>query len=162
VPEAEVAEAESGFKSLYTGVDLSGWKVEPNQQLHWTAKDWNLICDGKVEGENKNLVSEKSYSDFGLVIDWKTPANPVPQQVPIVLGGVIPDAKIDKKPNEWNRALIRFEAGKTKISVNDARPIDGPPIAAKEIPIILLHRPEGISFANLYIRSLAGQTSPAR
>jgi hypothetical protein len=162
VPEAEVAEAESGFKSLYTGVDLSGWKVDAGQEEHWQAKDWNLICDGKVKGEKKNLVSEKSYSDFGLVIDWKTPASPVPQQVPIVLGGVIPNAKIDKKPNEWNRALIRFEAGRTKISVNDARPIDGPPIAAKETRIILLHRPEGISFANLYLRPLALQTPPAR
>src|SRR6266550_6787572 len=150
VPDAEVAEPDRGFKSIYTGTDLNGWKVETGQESHWTAKDWNLVCDGKVEGEKKNLVSEKAYSDFGLVIDWKTPASPVPQQVPIVLGGVIPDAKIDKKANEWNRALIRIEAGKTKISVNDGRPIDGPPIGAKETAIILLHRPEGIAFANLY------------
>ena len=154
VPEAEVAEVERGFKSLYTGVDLKGWKVEGGHEGHWQAKDWNLVCDGKAEGEKKNLVSEKSYSDFGLIIDWKTPASPVPQQVPIVLGGVIPDAKIDKKANEWNRALIRVEAGRTKISVNDGRPIDGPPIGAKETAIILLHRPEGIAFANLYVRPL--------
>ncbi len=153
-PEAEVAELDRGFKSIYTGVDLTGWKVEAAQQDHWQAKDWTLLCDGKVEGENKNLVSEKSYADFQLIMDWKTPAKPAPQQVPILLGGVFPQCKIDKQPNQWNRALITIQDGKTKISINDQPAIDGPLIAATGTPIILLHRAEGIHFANLYVRPL--------
>jgi hypothetical protein len=154
VPDAEVAEVDRGFKSRYTGVDLTGWKLEDGQQSHWTAKDWTLDCDGKVEGENKNLVSEKSYADFELIIDWKTPAKPAPQQIPIVLGGVIPDAKITRQPNQWNRAIITIEGTKTKLAINEQPPIDGPDLPTKEIPLILLHRSEGIQFANLYIRPL--------
>ena len=154
VPDADVAETDRGFKSLYTGVDLTGWKVEGGQEAHWTAKDWNLDCDGKVEGEKKNLVSEKSYSDFELIIDWKTPARPAPQQVPIILGGTIPAAKITKPPGQWNRAIITIEGAKTKIAVNDQPPVDGHDIAGNQTPIILLHRPEGIQFANLYVRPL--------
>ncbi|HEV8290467.1 MAG TPA: family 16 glycoside hydrolase [Tepidisphaeraceae bacterium] len=154
VPDAEVAELDRGFKSLYTGVDLVGWKLDDGQQGHWTAKDWNLNCDGKVEGEKKNLVSENSYADFELIMDWKTPAKPAPQQVPLILGGVTPAAKITKPPGQWNRALITIEGTKTKISVNDQPAIDGPDLPAKESPIILLHRAEGIQFANLYLRPL--------
>jgi len=150
----QVAELDRGFKSIYTGVDLSGWKVEDGQQEHWTAKDWNLDCDGKADGEKKNLVSEKSYSDFELIMDWKTPAKPAPQQVPVVLGGVIPDAKITKPAGQWNRAIITVEGTKTKIAVNDQPTIAGPDLPAKEMPIILLHRAEGIQFANLYVRPL--------
>ena len=136
--------------------------MEANQQNHWTAKDWNLDCDGKVEGETKNLTSEKTYSNFELIVDWKTPAKPAPQEVPILLGGLAPGAKISKKPGEWNRALITVEGSKTKISVNDQPAVDGPTLQANETPIILQHRPEGISFANIYIRSPAAQNPPAR
>ncbi|HEV8608408.1 MAG TPA: family 16 glycoside hydrolase [Tepidisphaeraceae bacterium] len=151
--DAETAEDDRGFKSIYTGVDLSGWKVETGQEAHWQAKDWNLDCDGKVDGEKKNLVSEKSYSNIELIMDWKTSAKPAPQQVPILLGGNVPEGKIDKPVGQWNRAIITIENGKTKIAVNDQPAFDGPAIE-KETSIILLHRPEGIQFANLYVRPL--------
>jgi len=165
VPQSEVAEVDRGFKSLYSGVDLSGWKIEPGQEGHWSAKDWNLDCDGKIEGEKKNLLSERSYSNFELIMDWQTPAKPAPQEVPIVLGGAIPQAKITKPAGQWNRATITIRDTSTKIAVNDQPVIDGPNLAAKETPIILLHRSEGIQFANLYIRPLEAQKhreSPAR
>jgi hypothetical protein len=153
-PAGETAEVDRGFKSLYTGVDLSGWKTEQAQERHWAAKDWTLDCDGKAEGDNKNLVSAKSYSDFELILDWKTPAKPAPQQVPIVLGGAIPQAKITKPAGQWNRAIITVKDATSKIAVNDQPAADGPNLTTKETPIILLHRPEGIQFANLYIRPL--------
>jgi len=154
VPEAEVAELDRGFQQIYFGVDLTGWIVAPEQRGHWTAKDWNLSCDGKVEGTQKNLVSEQKYGDHQLIIDWKTPAKPAPQQVPIVLGGVIPEAKITTQPNQWNRALITVQKGKSTISVNDQPAFDGPPVLTAPQPITLLHRPEGILFANIYLRQL--------
>jgi hypothetical protein len=162
VPEAEVAEVDRGFRSLYTGVDLSGWKVAAGQDGHWTAKDWILDCDGKAEGENKNLFSEKSYADFELIMDWKTSAKPAAQEVPILLGAAVPQAKITKPPGQWNRAIITVTGSTTKISVNDQPAVTGPDLPAKTTPIILLHRAQGVQFANLYFKSLAGQTSPAR
>ena len=95
-------------------------------------------------------------------MDWKTAANPVPQQVPIVLGGMIPEAKITTKANQWNRATITIKGGTTKIAINDQPAIDGPNLAARETHIVLLHRPEGSAFANLYVRPLDAQKSPAR
>jgi hypothetical protein len=35
----QVATIDQGFHSLYTGVDLSGWKEEDGHKGHWTSKD---------------------------------------------------------------------------------------------------------------------------
>ncbi len=154
VPEAEVAEVYRGFLSLYSGVDLQGWKLEKGQEGHWTAKDWNLVCDGKVTGEQKNLVSNRKLPDHQLIIDWKTPARPAPQEVPVVIGGVIPKAKVTKEPGQWNRALITVEKGKTKISVNDQAEVAGPDVQGDSHELVLLHRAEGIEFANIFLGPL--------
>ena len=95
-------------------------------------------------------------------MDWKTPARPAPQQVPIVLGGIVPEAKVNKPVGQWNRAVITVDGAKTKISVNDQPAFAGPDLQGNETPIILLHRAEGIQFANLYVRPLREPGSPAR
>lgn len=64
-PEAEP------FVSLYTGIDLAGWKSEPGHAGHWQPKDWILSYDGKSEAEDKNLWTQKEYRDFILICDWR-------------------------------------------------------------------------------------------
>ena len=46
----EVADEDKGFKSLYTGLDLSGWKADDEAKKHWQPKDRVLHYDGKGEG----------------------------------------------------------------------------------------------------------------
>jgi hypothetical protein len=62
-----VATADEGFRSLFTGVDLSGWKVEGDAARHWTVQDWILRYDGK----GSDLWSEESFGDFEAIIDWR-------------------------------------------------------------------------------------------
>ena len=45
----QIAEPAEGFVPLYTGADLSGWKVDPGHVGHWQPEDWKLVCDGKSE-----------------------------------------------------------------------------------------------------------------
>jgi len=85
VPASETAELAQGFVSLYTGIDLSGWKQEAGHKGHWLPKDWTLDYDGKSEAEDKNLWSEKEYGDFTLMIDWRFTRKPELKEVPIVL-----------------------------------------------------------------------------
>jgi hypothetical protein len=63
----ETADITQGFKNLYTGVDLAGWKADPANKGHWQPRDWVLHYDGK----GKDLWSEKSYGDFQMVCDWR-------------------------------------------------------------------------------------------
>jgi hypothetical protein len=84
-PAEEAAEQDQGFKSIYTGVDLAGWKQEEGHKDHWTAKDWTLDYDGKSEATDKNLWSEKEYGDFILIVDWRFASKPQTREMPVVL-----------------------------------------------------------------------------
>lgn len=55
-PVSQVADEDQGFVSLYTGLDLRGWKQEPEHKGHWQPKDWVLAYDGKGEGSGKNAL----------------------------------------------------------------------------------------------------------
>jgi 3-keto-disaccharide hydrolase/Ankyrin repeats (3 copies) len=79
-----------GFKSLFDGKSLDGWKgqvgnlkarakmskrnihheqvkADHSMHSHWKANNGLLVFDGK----GKNLCTEKEYGDFELLIDWK-------------------------------------------------------------------------------------------
>ena len=43
----EIAPLAQGFQPLYTGIDLSGWKMEPGHAGHWRTNDWMLAYDGE-------------------------------------------------------------------------------------------------------------------
>src|SRR4051812_10445548 len=63
----EVAEEDKGFRSLFTGLDLAGWKTEG---AAWKAGDGHLRAAGKAD-----LVTEKQLGQYELVFDCKMPAN---------------------------------------------------------------------------------------
>jgi hypothetical protein len=65
----EVADEDQGFKSLYTGLDLSGWKADEEAKRHWHANDTVLHNDGKGEA----LRTEKEYGDAEFIADFRFP-----------------------------------------------------------------------------------------
>jgi hypothetical protein len=78
---------DEGFRSVFNGLDLRGWRQVPGNKNHWQAKDWILDYDGKSEasGEDKHLWSEKEYGNFILIADWCLPGKPMIDNVPVVL-----------------------------------------------------------------------------
>jgi hypothetical protein len=84
-PADVVTEKDAGFRSLYNGLDLRGWKQETGHKGHWQAKDWILDYDGKSEAGDKNLWTEKEFGNFALIVDWRLPAEPKIDNVPVVL-----------------------------------------------------------------------------
>ena len=84
--------APKGFKPLFNGKDLKGWKglvADPPHRAkmsaeelaaaqvksdaeafkHWTVQDGEIIYDGK----NNNLCTARDYGDFEMLVDWKIP-----------------------------------------------------------------------------------------
>jgi hypothetical protein len=86
-PPELTAAIDQGFHSLYNGLDLRGWKQVEGNKDHWQAKNWILDYDGKssAEGEDKHLWTEKEYGNFILIVDWRQPAEPVAEDVPVIL-----------------------------------------------------------------------------
>jgi hypothetical protein len=82
---AETATVDEGFVSLYSGLDLRGWRPEAGHTGHWQPHDSVLNYDGRSTAKNKDLWTEKEYSNFVLVADWRLPGKPVPRPRPVVL-----------------------------------------------------------------------------
>lgn len=55
---------QSKWKSLFNGENLDGWKGDVDR---YVVKDGNLVC----EKGGKNLISEKTYSDFAFQFEFK-------------------------------------------------------------------------------------------
>jgi len=79
-----------GFRALFNGKDLTGWKglvtnpkaraamtaeqlrtaqtkADEEMNKHWSVKDGVLVFDGK----GRSLCSAKDYGNFELYVDWK-------------------------------------------------------------------------------------------
>ena len=84
-PADVVAQEEQGFRSLYNGLDLRGFRQVSGNENHWRAKDWILDYDGKSEAQDKNLWTQEQFGDFVLIVDWRLPDKPTVDNVPVVL-----------------------------------------------------------------------------
>lgn len=80
----------AGYKALFNGKDLSGWKglvanpkqrakmpadelaraqadADKDMKAHWSVQDGTLVFDGK----GQSLCTDKDYGDFEMLVDWK-------------------------------------------------------------------------------------------
>jgi hypothetical protein len=84
----ETARVAEKFVSLYTGVDLSGWKVGQGSEGHWQPSDWVLKYDGRseaAEANEKHLWTAKEYGDFEMIVDWRLVGKPEKKSYAVVL-----------------------------------------------------------------------------
>jgi len=61
-----------GYTQLFNGKDLTGWIVPPGDNGHWSVIDGVIDYDARSEAKgSKDLMSEKSYRDFKLHVEWR-------------------------------------------------------------------------------------------
>ena len=61
----------AGFKQLFDGKTLGGWKAGEGSEGHWMPFNGILKYDGRSRAEIKDLWSEESFGDLTLVFDWR-------------------------------------------------------------------------------------------
>jgi hypothetical protein len=175
----EVAGEATGFKTLYTGLDLSGWMADGEAKKHWQPKDTVLHYDGK----GKELQTEKSYEHREFVIDFRFPkeeAKPCtfaireiktggvklqlsPEgQFTLKFGGragepggkVSGESKALNPKGQWNRLRATVDGNNIQLTVNGKVLQEGGLAGEPEEGVFGLH-PEGeMDFANLFVREL--------
>jgi Domain of Unknown Function (DUF1080) len=156
-----VAAADEGFRSLYNGLDLTGWRATSGG---WTPKDWTLVYSAAAAGAGgSSLVSAEDYGDFSLIVDWKIPkegasANKKPAggaavKEPIRLavsqGG---EHKAVRPAGEWNRSIFTLRGSKLTVTLNGETVREG---AAHDGPSrgrIVLRPTEDAEFANVFVK----------
>ena len=83
-PVEMIAETDQGFRSLYNGLDLRGFKQAEGHEGHWQAKNWILEYDGKSQASDKNLWTQEEFGNFTLIVDWRLFAESGTEQVPVI------------------------------------------------------------------------------
>ena len=86
-----------GWKSLFNGRDLSGWKIPEGDNGHWKVVDGVIDYDAQSEAPGeKHLWTRESFGDFVLHLDWR---------IKETVGGlfkmsiILPDGSLKKDEN---------------------------------------------------------------
>jgi hypothetical protein len=156
----DIAIANRGYRSLYSGVDLSGWKTAKGNAGHWKANDWVLSFDGKSTSKNKSLVTEATFGDVGFILDVRF------KKISTITHISISDAAIEIDPDGdqlakqlkptggWNRFEGTMRDGELSLSLNGTQ-LDSASFTTngRKNPLrILTNGP--VEFANIYVRDL--------
>lgn len=76
--ELTAAEKAAGWKLLFDGKTLNGWRMYQNKAADcWGAKDGAIYCKGSTRDKSDlraDLVTADEYEDFELSIEWKIAA----------------------------------------------------------------------------------------
>ena len=153
----QTAIADRGYRCLYTGVDLSGWKAAGKG---WQSRNWTFRYTGKSKADDKSLVTTESFSDFGFLFDVQAPKKPTTCKV-LLRDSAAAAITIDStlKSKGWNRFEGELRGNKLSLKLN------GKQLFADKIiegldekgPIRIL--PTGpVGFANISVRELKAKT----
>lgn len=166
VADEHVAVANRNFRSLYTGLDLSGWTVSDSGRAAWAAQDWVLAYDGTSAGDASRIETEQKFGDVGSIFDMR----PKEEFQSLTLKRSDAKTSLVIKPDDarWSEAFrkrgqwLRWEGilqdGRLTLSLNGERVIDKEPVELQENSAgngALSLQPVGrIDFANIYVREL--------
>lgn len=167
---ADSAPLDQGWKHLYNGVDLRGWKVPAGAETRWVAANWNLkLTSGQPATP---LWSETEIADGEYIADFQLPKDAVltracaglcvrGQAAPAVLigSGTAPIVfGADKvKPGKWYRVRLTLSGSKATATLTepqDANPqvVEGRLEGAAKGPVGVADFGGAVSFANFFVR----------
>jgi hypothetical protein len=169
----EIAEEAKGFRNLYTGLDLSGWKADDEAKKHWRPKDSVLHFDGK----GNELRTEKEYGDSEFIFDYRFP-NKESEPFAILLRegkkdevklSVRPEGKIDlyapyaeaigevmayKPIGQWNRLRVTLQGNKFRATFSNGDHVEAEGRGVPAKGGFVLRPGSAMDFANLFVREL--------
>lgn len=77
---------EKGYRSLFNGKDLTGWKIPQGDNGHWKVVDGVIDYDARSEAEgNKSLFTEQEFEDFKLHVEWRLKRHSGLYPMPVIL-----------------------------------------------------------------------------
>lgn len=160
IDKKDIAIANRGYRSIYSGLDLNGWKTSKANTGHWKSNDWVLTYDGKSTASDKTLVSTESYGNFGFLMDFRLKDDSSFALIQLRGGTGFPlvfstgKGTVVKK-GQWNRIEGTVVGNRISATLNgEELPLDFDGRLPKEGPIRIA--PDGpVDFANVYVRDIA-------
>jgi len=62
-----------GFTALFNGKDFSGWRLSPKAKAYWSIEDGVLKAPALLKEWSADLVTDKEYKDFVLMLEFRMP-----------------------------------------------------------------------------------------
>jgi hypothetical protein len=62
-----------GFTALFNGKDFTGWRLSPKAKAYWFIEDGVLKAPALLKEWSADLVTEKEYKDFVLMLEFRMP-----------------------------------------------------------------------------------------
>ncbi len=159
-PPAEISEPDRGFKSLYNGVDLQGWRRTDGKVQCWQPQDWILQYHSDASTPRLDLWTDRQFRNYELIMDVRRPGNAPLDVLPFLPRGAatsgieVPAAAT--RLGEWNRFRIRARNDSLDVDVNGKMVIKGKriPSAFRAGPIGLRGGDSSFEAANIFVRDL--------
>lgn len=154
----DIAIANRGYRSIYTGLNLNGWKVNEAAKSAWQAKDWVLAFDGSTKDELSRLETSEAIQVNGFVLDFRfseksdhlkliLPGSNEP--ITFTAKGDSPYLASMEKVGSWNRLEAIAVDGHTQLILNGKTHELSRSLGKSTISLI----PTGaIELANLFVR----------
>lgn len=159
VDAKDVAIANRGFRSLYSGLDLNGWKVPSRAEAAWKVQDWVLKFDGSAAESDARLDSSDSISCKGAIVDFRfvDGSKSLTIMLPGLMDPVVIQAGGDKIWSEalvargqWNRIEFKFDGSGQLVLNGKEQPMKIDPSKTRGR---LTLAPDGaVELANIYVR----------
>jgi hypothetical protein len=139
------AEAAEGFQPLFTGVDLTGWKLRhPSGKASWSAQNGMLVNTINKDEHGTDLVSEAKFMNFTVRYDYMIPAgansgfylrgrhevqilDDYQEGKPSITGNVsfynfaAPGKFTSKPAGEWNSVEVTLVGNRATVIHNDVK-----------------------------------------
>lgn len=148
-----VAIANRGYRCLYSGLDLSGWKAEGQG---FESQDWILAHVGLSQG---TLTTTETFGDVGFIFDVRlTKESKIPtysiRGAEIALDANHPEIGKHLQVGQWNRFEGELKGKSFTLKVNGETVWQNDDVEASEKGPIQIKASDPVQFANPYVREL--------
>ena len=136
------AEKKAGFRPLFNGVDLTGWKLrKPDGKASWSVQN-GVLVNGVAKGEHgTDLISEEKFWNFTVRYQYQVPKDSNSgfylrgrHEIQIlgnkqrntggdgaIYGLKAPDLAVTRQPGQWQDVEATIRGNKVTVVLNGAK-----------------------------------------
>ena len=144
------APKDEGFRAIFTGLDLRGWKTNAETNSRWAVDGERLRLKPRTTETGTTLWTEKEYGDAEFIIDIQQPKDSTSSAPAVEIRGA--HVPLSLKLGDWTRFHITVKDDLVSVSTTDRK--SQTPTKQKRGPLGLEDTSGPLTFMNLYAREL--------
>jgi len=159
-PDASlVAPLDPGWRPLYNGVDLRGWRNAEAAKARWSANDWQLALKAGADATKQTLWTEAEFIAAEFTLDVKPGNDATGENAPTLIlrgrDGQGTELKLpDVVTGRWSRVRVQTTGTQAIVWVGD-KEVQRANIPAGKGALGLKDTGAAMEFGNLHVREIA-------